>query len=85
MSTELTIASILMFAIGMPLSDRMPKIGYMMTFPLRLLLPFAGYDSLHGTIDGLCIGLAISFLLSFEHTIFWKLGLLCFIVPSLCR
>lgn len=62
----------------------MPSLGYFMTFPVRIALPIMSYHT-YGSVEGLLIGAGLALILSFERSVFWKIGVLLLFASELCH
>jgi hypothetical protein len=65
--------ALVMFFIAAAVMDGFPRIGYAMTYPLRLMFPFLTMET-YGSFEGFLIGSGFAFILSFEHKHMWKIG-----------
>ena len=83
METAIALIAILGFLLAPSLMEKMPRLGYLMTWPVRLLLPFAASQAHSDPMTGASIGVGLALLFSFEYDFCWKLGLLVLVGPSL--
>jgi hypothetical protein len=83
MEALLAIGCIVAYFLAIPVMATMPTFGYLMSWPLRLALPFTSYAAAGDSIEGVFYGAGLSLILSFEHSICWKLGILALVAPSL--
>lgn len=76
------IASMVIYYLSVLIMEDMPSLGYFMTFPLRIAFPVYTYQT-YGSVEGLLIGSGLALILSFEHSILWKLGVILLIGSEL--
>lgn len=67
------VIALVLYYFAAPVIGSLPRLGYAMTFPVRIAFPLLTWET-YGSIEGLLIGLGMAFILSFEHNIFWKVG-----------
>lgn len=86
MAEYLGIITLIAYLLGLNI-ERWPRLGYLLTWPFRIVLPFQCYYAMGSDIEGVFVGLGFSILLSFElvnHAgLAWLLALACFVLPSL--
>ena len=70
----IVVAALVSFFIAAVVMKDLPRIGYAMTYPLRLMFPFLTMET-YGSFEGFLIGSGFALLLSFEHKHMWKMGL----------
>jgi hypothetical protein len=78
------LLAIVAYIFSVPIMAKMPRFGYMLSWPLRLALPAGCYANIP-SLEGLLLGVGLSVFMSFEYQYNVRVGVAILIAAELCR